>query len=120
MKKSLTLIRKKIVERKKKYFEKVDFYLKKIKKIVQEILGKEAKVILFGSIVRGEWGPNSDIDVLIVSDKLSQNWSENLWIKQKIKSLIGFFSPFQIHLARPEEFENWYQKFIKKDYKEID
>ena len=29
------------------------------------------------------------------------------------------FSPFQIHLASPEEYQNWYQKFIKEDFEKI-
>jgi len=82
-------------------------------------LGEDVKVLLFGSIVRGDWGPNSDIDVLIISHKLLPDWEENSWIRTKIKSAISFYSPFQIHLARPEEYENWYKSFIKNDYWEI-
>ncbi len=116
---SLVTINKKIWEEKKKYFENIDFYSRKIKRIAKKFLGDDVKVILFGSIVKGNWGPNSDIDVLIVSDKLSSNWIKNRWLRTKIKSSIDPFSPFQIHLARREDYENWYKKFIKEDYKEI-
>ncbi|MCD6408579.1 nucleotidyltransferase domain-containing protein [bacterium] len=118
--KTLTTILKKIWEEKKKYFENIDFYSKEIKRLAKEILGEDVRIILFGSIVKGNWTPDSDIDVLIVSDKLSKNWEENTWIKTKIKSSIHFFSPFQIHLARPEEFEGWYKNFIKDNYVEIE
>lgn len=112
--KTLTEIQKEIWEERKKYFENIDFYAEKIKGLAEEILGKEVKVLLFGSIVKGDWGPNSDIDVLIISDNLSKNWEENQWIKTKIKSSINPFSPFQIHLATFELFERWYKHFFKK------
>lgn len=117
--KSLVTIVKEIWEENKKYFENIEFYAKEIKRISREILGDDVKVFLFGSIVKKNWTPNSDIDILIISDKLSTNWEENLWIKTKIKSSINPFSPFQIHLARPEEFETWYKNFIKEDYLEV-
>lgn len=101
-----------------KYFKEIDFYAKKIKELAKEILG-EAKVYLFGSIVKGEWTPASDIDILIVSDNLSPNWEEDRWIRTKIKSQIDPFSPFQIHLATKKEFENWYKNFLKDEYKEV-
>lgn len=117
--KTLTTILKEIWEEKRKYFENIDFYAKEIKRISREILGDDVRVLLFGSIVKRDWTPGSDIDVLIISDKLSTNWEENIWIKTKIKSSIDPFSPFQIHLARYEEFEKWYKNFIKNDYLEV-
>lgn len=117
--KNLTQINKKIWERKKKYFERVDYYAQKIKEKAIEILGQSTRVFVFGSVAKGCWGPGSDIDILIVSDKLSQDWQENRWIRTKIKSKVDPFAPFQIHLARPEEFKEWYQKFIKDDYYEV-
>ncbi len=116
--KNLTLINKKIWERKKKYFENVEEYGKKIKKEATKILGP-CRVLIFGSIVKGTWGPWSDIDVLIISEKLSSDWNENRILRTNIKSKIDPFSPFQLHLARPEEYENWYKKFIKEEYIEI-
>jgi len=112
--------RAKIVEKKQKYFKNYLYWCKKIKKKARELLGKDVKVLVFGSVVRGDFGPNSDIDVLIISKNLKKDWSENNQIKVEIKKEIGFFTPFQIHLATPEEFKNWYKKFIKKDFKVIE
>jgi len=25
-------------------------------------------------------------------------------------------APFEVHLASPDEYKNWYKKFIKEDY----
>lgn len=77
------------------------------------------KVLIFGSVVKGNFSPQSDIDILIVSDKLSFNWEENRIVRTEIKPKVDPFAPFQIHLARPEEFESWYKKFIKDDFREI-
>ncbi len=117
--KTLIQLKKKIWQKRKRYFENYLFWSRKIKQKTIEILGEDVKVLVFGSIVKGEWGPNSDIDILIISEKLSKNWEENTWIKTEIKKSIDLFSPFQIHLATPQEYQNWYQKFIKGDFKEI-
>jgi len=117
--KSLIQINKKILEEKRKYFENYLFYANKIKEKAKKLLKDDVKVLIFGSIVKGNWGPNSDIDILIISNKLSKNWIENRHIRTEIKKEIGPFSPFQIHLARPEEFENWWKNFIKENFIEV-
>ncbi|GIW67320.1 MAG: hypothetical protein KatS3mg096_188 [Candidatus Parcubacteria bacterium] len=91
--KSLISIRKKIVEKKKKYFEHYLEYAQKIKEAAIQVLG-EAKVLVFGSVVKGNWGPNSDIDVLIISSKWSGDYENDSIIKFKIKKLAGVSHPF--------------------------
>lgn len=119
MSKSFVEILKEIAEEKRKYFENYLDYAKKIKEKAKELLGEDVKVLVFGSVVRGDWWLDSDIDVLIISDKLSPNWIDNREIRTEIKKSIGSFHPFQIHLATTEEYEEWFKKFIKEDYKEI-
>jgi predicted nucleotidyltransferase len=63
-------------KRKEKYFKNWMFYLKKIKKEAEKISGKKTKVFIFGSFVRGNFGPQSDIDVLIVSENLPEDSDE--------------------------------------------
>lgn len=116
--KTLVDIKKEVWEEKKRYFENYLVYCQKIKKESERLLSP-VRVLVFGSIVQGNWGPNSDIDVLVISDKLSKNWEENQIYKVKIKSKLGPFSPFQIHLARPQEYESWHKNFIKNNYIEI-
>ncbi|MCS7151641.1 MAG: nucleotidyltransferase domain-containing protein [Endomicrobia bacterium] len=116
--KDLMLISKKVLEEKKKYFENIEFYANKIKQIAVELLGT-ARVLVFGSVVKKNYTPLSDIDILIISENLSTNWQENRHIRTEIKKRIGSFSPFQLHLVRPEEFECWYKRFIKEEYIEV-
>jgi predicted nucleotidyltransferase len=117
--KDFVSIEKKIWEEKKKYFENYLEWGKRIKAISQKFLDRRVRVLIFGSVVKGEWTPNSDIDVLIISPKLSKNWIKNRKIRTEIKKLIDPTSPFQIHLAHPDEFKSWWKKFVKKDYIEI-
>ena len=118
MNKTLVQILKEIWEEKKEYFENYRFYCQRIKKESEKILGKN-RVLVFGSIIKGKFRPKSDIDVLIISENLPESQEERDKIRTKIKSAIDPFSPFQIHLANPKEYQSWYQKFIKEDFEEI-
>jgi predicted nucleotidyltransferase len=53
---------------------------------------------------------------LIVSENLPEDFDEIAKIRTKLKSKVGIFSPFQFYFAKPEEFEDWYKKFIKRDF----
>jgi predicted nucleotidyltransferase len=62
------------------------------------------EVIVFGSIVKGNWYPlKSDIDILIISEDLPDEWDKRRIIKNKIKSVLPSSSPFKIHLATKKE-----------------
>ncbi|MCC5994496.1 MAG: nucleotidyltransferase domain-containing protein [Candidatus Aenigmarchaeota archaeon] len=87
--------------------------LKKIKEAAVEIL-KDAKVYVFGSFARGDYKVYfSDIDVLIVSDKISEKMQERAEIKVEIRKRANANYIFQIHLVNSKEFE-FYKKFVDK------
>ena len=73
----------------------------------------DVKVFLFGSVLKNEQTPSSDIDLLIFSEKMPKKLSKRNRIKVKILKEVGFFSPFELHLVDKEEFE-FYKKFIDK------
>jgi len=100
-----------------KYYKNTRFYLEKIKAIVKKH-DESAKIILFGSQVKGTMKPDSDIDVLIVS-KLAKKQGDRLKIRIEIAKEIGDSTPFEIHIVTQEEYEKWYKKFIDKYYIEI-
>ena len=58
-------------------YEAVGRYVRELKRKLDLKL-----VILFGSLAKGSWTESSDIDLLIVSDDLSDNSAEN-FIKLK-------------------------------------
>ena len=106
-----------LYERRKKYFDNLDHYLKIIKERVSKLL-PDAKLYIFGSVVKGNYHPMlSDIDIAIVSDKIPKSANERA--KLRLKIIEGFeLSPFELHLLTKREWE-FYRKFIKKDYREI-
>ena len=116
MKKTLVNVLIETQKRKKQYFKSWQSYCKKIKKVAEEKLGK-IEVLVFGSVVKNRWRPGSDIDVLIISKILPRDFERRAQIRTEIKSQIGLFSPFEIHLVTPEEYENWYSHFIREKVK---
>lgn len=99
-------------KREKKYFKNYLAWAERIKKEAEKNLG-EVKVFLFGSIIKGEVEPGSDIDILVISSKL-RSAEKKSQVRNKIFKKIGLDSPFEVHLITPEQYQNWYKHFIKK------
>jgi len=102
-----------------KYIKNIKKYLNIIKKRAKKILGKDIKIYLFGSFLKGNFGPNSDIDILIVSSKAPIEVRKKSEILIYLKRGFSPYHPFEIHLTTPEIFENWFKNFIKEDIKEV-
>lgn len=75
-------------------------------------------MILFGSYAEGRPGPDSDIDVLTITD-LGNHVNERMRLRAEIGEVIGHYTPFEIHIVSREECESWYRRFIGK-YVEIE
>jgi len=100
----------------RKYYENYRAYADRIKAVAKKH-DPDARVILFGSIVRGDARPDSDIDLLVVT-KLAGSLNERIKLRVSIAKEIGECTPFEIHIVTPEEYEKWYKKFLDK-YVEI-
>ena len=109
------LIEKK--QRDEKYFKNYLFWAKKIKKEAKKNL-EDVRVLLFGSVIKKQTEPGSDIDVLIISPQLKSPEKKSKILTEILRE-IGQSSPFEIHLVTPEEYRNWYQRFIKKEFIEV-
>jgi len=114
---NLYKFRAKILEKRKKYFENYLKFARLIKKKANHIFG-EVKVLVFGSVVKGDYLPNSDIDILIITKNLPQEFFEQVKLKQKLLEGLEE-NPFQIHLATPQMYQRWYKNFIKDNYLEV-
>jgi predicted nucleotidyltransferase len=96
------------------YLKNIDYYLKIIKDFFIKKFGEETKLYIFGSFLRDDFGPNSDIDILVIKK------GEPLFVKDKstilveLKRLIGFVNPFELHIISEEEYKDWYSHFIKE------
>lgn len=110
--KSYLEILNEIKKENEKYFKNYKQYAKIAKRIAEKEIGK-VKVFVFGSVVKKQHTPASDIDLLIVSEKVPEKMKARAEIVAKILRRIGLLSPFEIHLINEREFK-WYKKFIDK------
>ncbi|HLH85494.1 MAG TPA: nucleotidyltransferase domain-containing protein [Thermoplasmataceae archaeon] len=79
--------------------------LEKVKSIVKS-LDPEARLIFFGSVLRGNFDASSDIDLIIIPSSIS------LKDKIKVTVLMQVDAPLEIHVITKEIFENWYLRFL--------
>jgi predicted nucleotidyltransferase len=78
---------------------------KVLDQIVQSIakVVRPRKIILFGSAARGEMGPDSDLDILVVTDcKHRRNTARKIR-----RQLFGVGVPIDIIVAKPEDLERY-------------
>ena len=97
-------------EKRKEYFANFVKYAEKVKEAVKR-LDPEARVIIFGSVVRGNVRPDSDIDLLIIT-RIAENLDERIKLRIRIMEILGEESPFEPHIVSVEEYENWYRRFM--------
>ena len=89
-------------------------YMNSIVEAVKSVL-PDSKIYVFGSVVKGESTGGSDVDILVVSERIPRENLERAWLKVKIEELSNLppYHPFEFHLANREEAE-WYFKRIKE------
>lgn len=90
------------------YLEKYVEVAYEVKEIVKKI-DLDAKVYVFGSIVRGKYTASSDIDMLVVTERLGEKYRMMVEVYKKIDA------PIELHITTPEKFTGWYKKFIQPD-----
>lgn len=89
--------------------------LKNILSLVKEDIAKyvpNAKIYIFGSIARGKYTAASDIDIIVVVDRL-----EELDV-HKLKTIIkkkypGY--PIEVHIVNKQMLERWYKRFVREE-----
>jgi len=101
-------ILKEIGEERKKFFLNCKRYSLEIKNKAKQLLGK-VRVLVFGSVIKNSYNiVKSDIDILIISDRVPEKSEERSRIKAEIKSVLPPFNPFQIHLANSIKNKNFF------------
>lgn len=93
-----------------KFFREADRYLKRIKEIARRHLA-DPEVYVFGSFAENRHVPSSDIDVLIVSERVTPD--DRVKVLSDIYREFGYEHPFEIHLTDSEGLR-WYRRFAKK------
>ena len=91
-------------------------YAKKIKEVAR-MYDKGARVLLFGSRVSGGARPDSDVDVLTITEA-AKDLKLRLRIRVEIAKEVGELAPFEVHIVTPRDFEGWYKRFLR-EYREV-
>ena len=79
----------------------------KVKEIVRKI-DPNAKVYVFGSVVKGIYTGASDIDILIVTNKIGLKYKMMIDVYREVEA------PVELHIVT-ENQKKWYMRFIGKD-----
>lgn len=88
--------------------EKALTIAKRVKEIVKTI-DPTAKVYLFGSATRSELTALSDIDILVLTEKI------NLKYKIMVKVYKNMEEPVELHITNEKHLEGWYKRFIRAE-----
>lgn len=77
--------------------------------IVQRVVAacRPEKIVLFGSAARGEMGPHSDVDLLVVKD-YEKHWRERKRVYDDIyRELYGVPVAIDVVVATPDDVERY-------------
>jgi predicted nucleotidyltransferase len=83
-------------------------YSTRVKSIIRRF-DPNARVYVFGSVVRGEYTALSDIDILAVISNLDLKYNIMVTVYSEVNA------PVELHIVTPELYENWYERFIKPE-----
>ncbi len=72
-----------------------------IRRIVE--VAQPERIILFGSAARGEWGPDSDLDLLVVKSGVHRRHL----VQTIYRNLIGIGFPVDVVVVTPEDIEHY-------------
>jgi len=103
-----------IVQSAKKRIQYIENYIevaRKVKKIIHHTC-KEAKVYVFGSVVKGKYTASSDIDLLVVLP-----FSPSLEIRSQLMAEVFMKlpdAPIELHITDVKGYKNWYSRFLNE------
>jgi predicted nucleotidyltransferase len=78
---------------------------RRVKGIVHSI-DPDAKVYVFGSVVRGEATAVSDIDILVVTKMIERKYEMMVKVYKAVEE------PVELHIVTEDLLERWYKRFI--------
>ncbi len=100
------------------YRRSLSRHLVAIRDLARERFGPGVRVYLFGSTLRGDHGPLSDIDVAVVLDR-EPTESERAAFRAELRERLGLFHPFEVHVVSEESWRGWYLRFVKGECREV-
>ncbi|AKT35678.1 putative nucleotidyltransferase [Pyrobaculum sp. WP30] len=92
--------------------ERWRLYVERLCRRARELLG-EVRVVVFGSVARGDWSADSDIDVLVISPNAPEDPWERAKVAAALREAAGEAAALlELHIVRPEQYLGWYKRFI--------
>ena len=81
-----------------------DARLQLLPEITRRILSvsQPEKIILFGSFARGDYGPDSDLDLLVIMKSVESTRAESNRLRQVLR---GLLTPIDVLVATSEQIE---------------
>ncbi len=81
---------------------------RKVKEIVKRV-DPDARVYVFGSVVRGDFTAASDIDILVVTNDLRKKYEVMVEVYREVDA------PVELHVVTEDLMKRWYLRFIRKE-----
>lgn len=97
-----------IVRKFEKFRKNFVKHARRIKQMASQTFG-DAEVYVFGSVVRNDCHPMSDVDLAVVVKDASEERRVKFY--RRIRKEFGPLHPFEIHILTEEEWNN-YRKFV--------
>ncbi|MEM0050087.1 MAG: nucleotidyltransferase domain-containing protein [Candidatus Bathyarchaeia archaeon] len=79
--------------------------VKKVKEIVHNI-DPNARIFVFGSVIRGTATAISDIDILVVTKMIERKYDIMVKVYKAVEENV------ELHVVTEEVLERWYRRFI--------
>jgi uncharacterized protein len=81
-----------------------DQRLELVPEIIRRILSvsQPQKIVLFGSFARGDYGPDSDMDLLVVMEGIQSPRAESNRLRRALR---GLLTPIDVLVATPQQIE---------------
>ncbi len=85
----------------------------RIDRAAREVLG-DARTVVYGSVVRGDAVGESELDVVVVSDRVPSRGVERSELAEEIlrRAGLSWGDPVDLSLATPEEFESLHRPWM--------
>lgn len=101
---------KQFIESGRKALKEIENYRKVATEVKEIVKAKypEARILVFGSAVEGNFTAASDIDILVIHDGIVNDYDLKAEILMKIDA------PIELHFVSEREFKEWYLRFIKR------
>lgn len=82
--------------------------LRKVREIIHRI-DPSAEIYVFGSITTEKFTGASDIDVLVITDKIDRKYEIMVNVYKEVEA------PIELHIVTKKQYREWYSRFIERD-----